>query len=316
MRVLFWGTPTFALPSFRALTDEGHDVVAVVTRPDRPAGRGRQLRPSDVKREAETIGVPILQPLKPSDPDFVSEIAALEPEVSVVVAYGGLLPDQVLAAPTRGSINVHASLLPELRGAAPINWAIIRGHNRTGVTVMRMVREMDAGPILGQLSVELGDDVTAGELSGLLAELGAELLIETLAALESGQLREREQDHAVATFAPKLDRATARLDWSLPAAETARWIRGCDPRPGAWTELNGSPIQLFEPWVEEEDWNEVDPPEGPVGTIITADAERGLAIKTGEGALRIGAVKPAGRRRMAAADWLRGRGASAGARFE
>ena len=315
MRVLFWGTPAFALPSLRALTDEGHDVTAVVTRPDRPAGRGRQIRASEVKQEAEVIGAPILQPEEPSEPEFIESIAALAPDVSVVVAYGALLPDRVLAIPGNGSINVHASLLPELRGAAPVNWAIIRGHTRSGVTIMKMVREMDAGPILAQLSVELGDDTTAGELSMVLSELGAELLIETLAALESGQLRGREQDHSAATFAPKLNKAAARLDWMLPADELARWIRGCDPLPGAWTELRGSAVQLFEPWVEEGDWNEVDPPTGRPGTVLEAEAPGNLLVETGQGTLRIGAVKPAGRRRMSVADWVRGRGVSAGDRF-
>lgn len=316
MRVLFWGTPAFALPSFRALTDEGHDVVGVVTRPDRPAGRGRKVHASDVKQEAEAIGAPILQPNKPSEPEFIAEIETLAPDVSVVVAYGALLPEKVLAIPAHGSINVHASLLPELRGAAPINWAIIRGYDLTGVTIMRMVREMDAGPILAQLSVELTGEISAGELSMVLSELGAELLIETLAALESGQLRDREQDHEAATFAPKLDRATARLDWSLPAAELARWIRGCDPRPGAWTELHGAPVQLFEPRVEEGDWNEVDPPTGRPGTVIEAGTHGSMLVEAGEGTLRVGAAKPAGRKRMSTADWVRGRGVAAGDRFE
>lgn len=316
MRVLFWGTPAFALPSLRALTDEGHDVVGVVTRPDRPAGRGRQVRASEVKQEAETIGAPILQPNKPSEPEFKSAIEELAPDVSVVVAYGALLPDDVLALPDQGSVNVHASLLPSLRGAAPVNWAIIRGHEQSGVTIMRMVREMDAGPILAQLSIELVDEITAGELSEVLSELGAELLIETLAAMESGQLRGREQDHAAATYAPKLDKATARLDWALSAAELARWIRGCDPRPGAWTELHGLAVQLFEPWVEEGDWNEVDPPTGRPGTVLEAEAPGPLLVETGTGTLRIGAVKPSGRRRMAAADWVRGRGIATNDRFE
>jgi methionyl-tRNA formyltransferase len=316
MRVLFWGTPAFALPSFRALTDEGHDVVGVVTRPDRPAGRGRHVQSSEVKQEAEEIGTPIFQPDKPSEPEFTAAIEALAPDVSVVVAYGALLPDHVLAIPGHGSVNVHASLLPELRGAAPVNWAIIRGHERSGVTIMRMVREMDAGPILAQLSIDLDDETTAGELSMVLSELGAELLIETLAAMESGQLRERDQDNDAATYAPKLDKTMARLDWTSPATDLARWVRGCDPRPGAWSELRGSAVQLFDPWVEEGDWNEVDPPTGEPGTVLEAEAPGHLLIETGTGTLRIGAVKPSGRRRMAAADWVRGRGAEAGDRFE
>ncbi|MFQ5889399.1 MAG: methionyl-tRNA formyltransferase [Gemmatimonadota bacterium] len=312
MRILFWGTPEFALPSLRALTEEGHAVLAVVTQPDRPAGRGRVVRPGPVKRAATAEGIPVLQPVKPRGDEFVECIRALEPDLSVVAAYGHLLPEEVLHLPRLGSLNVHASLLPKLRGAAPINWTIIRGHERTGVSIMRMVAEMDAGPVLHQMAIGLGPDVTAGELSQMLAELGATALIEVLTMLESGAPTEVEQDHARATFAPKLTRETARLDWTLPATELSRWIRGCDPWPGGWSSLGGRPVQLFQPSVDAAGDTGS---EGPPGTVVWADPREGVAVRTGQDLIRIGEVKPAGRARMSAAAWVRGRGVQTGDRF-
>lgn len=309
MRILFWGTPRFALPSLRALVEEGHALVGTVTQPDRPAGRGRKLRPSPVKRESEALGIPVLQPAKPRGEEFLARIAALEPDVSVVAAYGEILPEEVLSVPPRGFLNVHASLLPELRGAAPVNWAIIRGHERSGVTIMRMVRELDAGPILYQIAVDISPRMTAGDLAALTSELGAEAIVEALALLEEGAVEEREQDHSRATYAPKLDRETARMDWSLAAGEVVRWIRGCDPWPGAWSEVDGTPVQLFDPEVEA-------PPragnEAAPGEVLEADPKAGILVAAGEGAVRIGSVKPAGRARMDAAAWVRGRGVSEG----
>jgi methionyl-tRNA formyltransferase len=320
MRVLFWGSPEFALPSLRAVAD-GHVLAGVVTQPDRPAGRGRHLRSSAVKRAAVELGVPILQPERARGDKFLAALSDLRPELSVVVAYGQLLVDEVLALPELGSLNVHASLLPELRGAAPVNWAIIRRHTVTGVTIMRMVREMDAGPILHQVSEPIGALTTAGELSGRLSVLGAEALTETLGRLEGDGVDEREQDHARVTFAPKLSRGMARLDWNLPGDEIDGWIRGCDPWPAAWSEVNGAPVQLFASAVA----GEPDAPSGgsesagaaseEPGTLLEADLREGLIVAAGRGAVRIGEVKPAGRSRISSADWLRGRGACPGDRF-
>ena len=309
MRILFWGTPEFAVPSLRALQEEGHAVVAVVTQPDRPAGRGQKLRPGPVKAEAEREGIPVLQPDRPRGGEFVQQIAALEPELSVVAAYGHILTDEVLAVPRHGSVNVHASLLPALRGAAPVNWAIILGHSHSGVTIMRMVRELDAGPILYRVATPLPEYITAGELYLMLSEMGATALIEALAQLEAGVLEEAEQEHDRATFAPKLSREDARMDWALDAPALARWIRGCDPWPAAWTELEGTAVQLFQPEV-------VDGGSGAQpGTVLEADAREGLRVATGDGSLRIGEVKPAGRARMSAAAWIAGRGVAEGDRF-
>lgn len=309
MKILFWGTPDFAVPSLRSLAEEGHAVVAVVTQPDRPAGRGRMSRPSPVRIEAESEGIPVLQPEKPAGPEFLESMRALDPDLSIVAAYGHILADDVLNLPRLGSFNVHASLLPELRGAAPVNWAIIRGHTQSGVTIMRMVKELDAGPVIYRVAVEILPDITAGELYMMLSELGAMALIESLAQLEADQLEATEQAHDNATYAPKMGRDMARVDWRLPAVEIDRWIRGCDPWPAAWTELDGGPVQVFKPVVEASD-------DGEPGTVMEADANEGVLVATGAGSIRLLEVKPAGRSRMRAAAWVAGRGASVGQQFE
>lgn len=317
MRIVFWGTPEFAVPSLRALQEEGHLVVAVVTRPDRPAGRGRRLRASPVKLEAESEGIEVLQPDDPGAPEFLERLAALEPDLSIVVAYGAILSEEVVNLPRLGSINVHASLLPELRGAGPVNWAIIRGHDHSGVTVMRIVPELDAGPILYRVESRFPPDVTAGQLSQQLSEMGAAALVEALAQMEAGTLPEVDQDDERATYAPKLDRETARLDWTRPAEELDRWMRGCDPWPAAWTMLDGTPVQMFSPTRADEGVRTEDagrPPPAP-GTVVRADPKEGLVVATGRGLLEVGEVKPAGSARMEATAWISGRGVAAGDRF-
>jgi len=310
MKILFWGTPDFGVPSLRALQEEGHAVVAVVTQPDRPAGRGRVVRAGPIKTIAQEEGIPVLQPESSREAGFLDTLRGLEADLSVVAAYGQLLGQDVLDAPRLGSINVHASLLPELRGAAPVNWAIIRGHSRSGVSIMRMVREMDAGPVLYRVAVDLPPDTTAGELYQMLSEIGATALVEALAQIEAGTLTEEPQAHERATFAPKLSRDVARLDWSATAAEIDRWIRGCDPWPGAWSEIDGVPVQLFgsEPLDEATD--------RPPGTVLRADARHGLVVSAGSGVVRVREVKPAGKARMPAVAWIHGRGVTEGRTFE
>lgn len=326
MRILFWGTPAFAVPSLRALDDEGFEVVGVVTQPDRPAGRGRRLTPSPIKSVASDMGIPVLTPPRPRGEEVLAELRALEPDISIVVAYGHILRREVLDLPPMGSINVHASLLPALRGAAPINWAIARGHEETGVTIMRMVEAMDAGPILHQVAEPILPDETASELTLRLAEVGAAALVEALAMLAVGAIQEVGQDDAAATFAPKIDRDTARIDWSRPAQEIARHVRAMDAVPGAWTELRRSPVKLFRPTVPD---GPVAPPTPPSptgngasvppdvspGVVVRADAAEGVVVATGKGAVVFGEVQPPGKRRMSAADWINGRGIEPGARF-
>lgn len=314
MRVLFWGTPEFALPSLRALESEGHAVMGVVTQPDKPAGRGRKLRASPVKLQALEEGYDILQPERPRGKDFMARVRALKPDVSVVVAYGHILTQEVLDLPSVGSINVHASYLPELRGAAPVNWAIVRGHHTTGVTVMRMVRAMDAGPILMQAQEPIYPRDSATSLAARLSEIGAELLVEVLALMEVGEAEETEQDHERATYAPKVNREVARIDWSLPRDDVSNHIRGMDSVPGAWSLLDEQPVKLFQSEVER---GVPRPPDAttPPGTVLAADPEGGLRVACGLGWVTVLEVQPPGKRRMTAADWVRGRGVHVGQRF-
>ncbi len=319
MRVLFWGTPGFALPALGAVAEAGHEVVGVVTRPDRPRGRGRRRRRSPMRRVAEERGYPVLAPEVPHGEAFEGAIRGLAPDVSVVVAYGCILRRRILDVPPRGSLNLHASLLPALRGAAPVNWAIARGHAETGVTVMRMVEAMDAGPVLAQKAVRIGPRDTAAGLSRELAGLGAGLMAETLGRMEAGPVVETEQDHAAATFAPKVDREAARVEWGRGAREVANLIRGMDDVPGAWTLLRGSPVKVFSPEFVEEGWGMTSVAAAaahPPGRIVAADPKRGILVAAGDGPLRIGEVQPPGRRRMESAAWVRGSGPLTGDRFE
>jgi methionyl-tRNA formyltransferase len=310
MRVLFWGTPEFAVSALRAIVGEGHEVVGVVTQPDRPAGRGRAVKPSPVKAWALEEGYPVLTPERPEGESFLQELSALKPDISVVAAYGHILRPQVLELPPQGSVNIHASLLPELRGAAPVNWAIIRGHEISGVSIMRMEEGLDSGPVLLRVEEEMGDQVTASELYAYLAEAGALAVVAALALIEGGVAEEEEQDHEKATYAPKIDRNTARLDWELEASAVGRWIRGMDAVPGAWSILDGHPVKLFWPQADDRD-----PDGGDPGLILDADPAKGLRVSAGRGVVTIGEVQPEGKKRMAAADWIRGRGCEPGQRF-
>lgn len=312
MRVLFWGTPAFALPTLRALQGEGHMVVGVVTRPDRPAGRGRPVRPSPVKELAQDEGLPVLQPERPRGDEVLRALADLAPEVSVVAAYGRFLPRAVLDLPEHGTVNVHPSLLPELRGAAPIPWAIIRGLERTGVTVIRLVEEMDAGPILYQVAEPIHPEESGTELAARLSEVGAEALIEALALMEAGALTPMEQDHERATLAPSLEREECQLDWALPAVEVANWIRGLADAPGAWTLHHGDVLKPFRPRPVPEHEHDAAP-----GTVLALDAgdPGGVLVGCGRGAVWVREVKPSGRRRISAGDWIRGRGVAQGERL-
>lgn len=255
----------------------------------------------------------MLAPTRTRDPDFVEEVRGLGADLSVVVAYGQILPKVLIEAPERGSLNVHPSLLPALRGAAPINWAIAHGFDTTGVTIMRMVQAMDAGPVLAQTVVPIGDTDTAAALTRRLSGLGAELLADTLARMERGALREVEQDHEAATFAPKVDRRSARIDWSRSARRVSCLIRAMDEAPGAWSVLNGTPLKLYAPVVvPEADVGDPRRDGASPGEVLGADPRGGLVVASGDGALRIGEVQQPGRRRIAAEAWLCGRGAHVG----
>ena len=322
MRVVFFGTPEFAVPSLRALVGEGFDVVAAVTQPDAPHGRSRStLIAPPVKVAAESEDLVVLQPEKPTDPAFLKQLRDLKPDVGVVVAYGHILKPELLALPPRGMVNVHPSLLPGLRGAAPVEWAIIRGHETTGVTIMQLDAGMDSGPVLHQIPHRIGSDVTGGELSAHLAEVGAQALIETLTMLEQSDPPPQPvpQNESRATFAPKLTRETARIDWTKDARAIGSLIRGLDPRPGAWTELKGggAEIKLFSPKVMEPPF----PGTGAPGEVLSAEGS--LVIATGGGpfkdtaggSVEIFEVQPAGKARMPTEEWLRGARLKPGVKF-
>jgi methionyl-tRNA formyltransferase len=306
MRILFWGTSEFALPGLRALIEEGHQVVAAITQPDRPAGRGRKLRPTPVREVAEEEGIPVLTPERPRGEEFFHTLRVLNPQLSVVAAYGHILLPECLNLPEMGSINIHASLLPELRGAAPVNWAIVRGYEETGVTIMRMSAGMDEGPILLQREVPIQERDTASGLYLRLSELGAEALLEALSLLEIGDLPAREQDHSRATYAPKVDRETARIDWTRSSREVANHIRGMDEVPGAWTLLDGEPFKLFDPRLSESRSGFGGVALRP-GRIRASEAAAGLLIEVGDGVLGVEGIQPPGGKRMRTVDWLRGR---------
>ena len=310
MRVLFWGTPEFATPALRALIGEGFEVVGVVTQPDRPVGRSRSmLQSSPVKQIALDEGIPVLQPERPRGDDFISELSRLQPDLSVVVAYGHILPKPVIDLPVRGTVNVHGSLLPALRGAAPIQAAIRDGLLETGVTIMRMVPALDAGPIILQARTEVLEDETYGELSLRLSELGALTLVEALSLIEFGNSREQSQDDSLATYAHKIDRSATWVDWNASAATVCRLIRSLDPKPGAVTMRHGSEVKLFGARLAPHGVSMIP------GQIQSID-EDGLTVACGEGAARVTVVQPAGKRRLSPNEWARGRGAAVGDRFE
>lgn len=308
MRVLFWGTPDFAVPALRALVGAGHDVVAVVTQPDRPRAKGGRSRSavdaSPVKAVALDQAIPVMQPDRPRGEEFVAALRALAPDVSVVVAYGHILPKDVIDLPRLGTLNIHASLLPAYRGAAPIQAAIRDGLDVTGASIMRMVPALDAGPVFLALATPILPDETAGELQLRLAEVGAQGIIKALALLELGGATETVQDATQVSYAKKIERDDAQVNWALTAGEVARAIRAYDPKPGAWTTRGNTEVRLYGARAMPSH-------HGTPGTILTADGDA-MIVACGEGAVRIVDVHPAGRKRQRAAEWLRGRGAVPG----
>lgn len=306
MRVVFFGTPDFAVPALRALIRERVTIAGVVTRPDRPRGRSRStLVPPPVKSVALAEHLPVLQPLRPVGDVFLAGLRRLEPDLGVVVAYGHILRREVLELPGQGMINVHASLLPRFRGAAPIQHTILAGDRETGVSIMRMDEGMDTGPVLHRITTPVTEHETGGSLTTRLATLGAAALVEALVILNTGAAGAQPQDEAAATYAPKIDREMARLEWSREAATLDRQIRAFDPVPGAWTTLDGESVKLFGTTLATG--------RGEPGTVLAAGDR--LIIACGTGALAIREVQPAGKTRMSVEEWVRGRGIAAGRRF-
>ncbi len=306
MRIVFFGTPEFAVASLRALLRERFFIAGVVTQPDRPQGRSHStLIAPPVKLAAEAEGLTVLQPERPVGDLFLAGLRRLEPDLGIVVAYGHILRRELLTIPPRGMINVHASLLPRFRGAAPVQHAILAGERESGISIMQMDEGMDSGPLLHRVSTTIDSDDTAGSLAARLAELGASALVETLSLLTAGLARPQPQDSAAATYAPKIDRETARLDWSQEAPALARQVRAFDPAPGAWTTLEGAPLKLFGPAPVSQG--------GEPGTVVAA-GER-LVVACGGGALSVREVQPAGRTRLPVDAWVRGRGVTVGQRL-
>jgi methionyl-tRNA formyltransferase len=309
MRVLFWGTPDFAVPALRALIGEGFEVATVVTQPDKPVGRSRSiLEAPPVKKVALEESLRVLQPERPRGEEFIAQIKKLAPDISVVVAYGHILTTEVIELPRLGTINIHASLLPKYRGAAPIQAAIRGGDAETGVTIMRMVRALDAGPSIHQVRTPIPADETYGELQMRLAELGALALIEALALIGMGAATEVAQDDTLATFAPKVDRAVTRVGWAGSASDVARTIRAYDPKPGAVSRVKGAEVKLFGARLAPSTTS------AAPGEVLQID-DGGMVVACGTGAVTISSVHPAGKKRITPVEWLRGRGISLGERL-
>ncbi|HYF39156.1 MAG TPA: methionyl-tRNA formyltransferase [Gemmatimonadales bacterium] len=307
MRIVFFGTPEFAVASLQALIKSRFSVTGVVTQPDKPQGRSRsELVPPPIKVAAQSAGIPVLQPVRPVGDVFTTSLRRLEPELGVVVAYGHILRPEVLSIPPRGMINVHASLLPRYRGAAPIQHAILRGETETGVSIMQMEAGLDSGPVLHRVATRIEPDETAGELTTRLSVLGAASLIEALSLISGGLARAQPQDHSRATYAPKIDREAARLAWERDATTLVRQVRAFDPAPGAWAILNGGTLKVF--------GARKVPGSGEPGTVLAA-GER-LVVAAGQDAVAIREVQPAGKTRIPVAAWVRGRGIALGQRLK
>jgi methionyl-tRNA formyltransferase len=309
LRVVFFGTPSFAVPSLSALEASRHAVVGVVTQPDRRRGRGQRVLPEAIKRTADLYGIPTWQPERVNDTGFLSRLEALQPDLGVVVAYGKILPAALLAIPRLGLINVHASILPRWRGAAPIHRAILAGDERTGVTIMRVVQELDAGPVLATEETTIGPEETSTALAERLAAMGAELLVRAVDDLATGSSQERPQDPALVTYAPRLERKESRLDWARPASEVHNHIRGLQPWPMAGARLDDYQVVLLRSRVAP-----TAAAEAPPGTI-TSVLPDALVVATEPGAVHILEIQPEGRRAMSVRAFLGGRRVVAGDRF-
>ena len=304
MRILFMGTPDFAVPSLEALLGAGHTVCGVFTQPDKPKNRGMKLQPTPVKECALSHGIPVFQPVKLRDGTALEQIRALAPELIVVAAYGRILPQDILDCPPKGCINVHSSLLPRYRGAAPINWAILNGDGETGVTIMHMAAALDAGDIIAQASAPIGPDETAPELTARLAELGGALLAETVARIEAGTAERIPQEEEQATLAPMLGKELSPLDFSRSAQALHDQVRGLIPWPAATARVGGVRCKIFATAAERGS--------GGPGTVLEAGKNGILIACGGDTALRILELQPDGGKRMRAADYLRGHPVEAG----
>ncbi|HHV65256.1 MAG TPA: methionyl-tRNA formyltransferase [Peptococcaceae bacterium] len=314
MKLIFMGTPDFAVPTLRALHEAGHHIVGVFTQPDRPKGRGKKITASPVKELAESLNLPVFQPLKVKAPEVIETIRKLEPECIVVVAYGQILPLDILKLPPLGCVNVHASLLPSYRGPAPIHWAVLNGETKTGVTTMLMDEGLDTGDILLTAEYPISLTATTGEIHDALAELGAELLLKTLRGLQDGTLNPIPQPKEF-TYAPLLKREHEKIDWSRPVQAIHNQIRGLNPWPGAYTTFRGERVKIWQSLPLEREKNNSRPEHAKPGEIL-AERGGGFLVQCGEGILQILRLQPEGKRQMTGADFFNGRCIGIGELFE
>jgi methionyl-tRNA formyltransferase len=313
MRIVFAGSGTFGLPTLRALVEGGQEVVQIVTQPDRPAGRGQTVRVGPIKWFASERNIPLIQPEDINSKPVARRLSTLTPDLLLVIAYGQKIGSELLAMPRHGAVNLHASLLPKFRGAAPINWALIQGELETGLSVIAMVEQMDAGDILGQRATPVEPNETAGELAERLSKLGARLVTEVVREITLDEVERRHQSDTQVTQAPRLKKSDGRIDWDRTAQEVFNRIRGTTPWPGAFTYLEVSgkaPLRL----VVEKAALPGTPTRGDPGTIMAAGSE-GIDVATGKGALRLLELTPAGKRKMSAADFVNGYRIKAGSRL-
>jgi len=301
------GTAEFAVPTLKKLLERGHEVIGVVTQPDRPSGRGREVGISPVKQVALEAGIPIYQPEKVRSEDFVALVKEMSPDAIVVAAFGQIIPKSILDIPTLGSINVHASLLPKYRGAAPVHYALFNGETRTGVTTMLMDPGLDTGPILLQREIEICPDDNEGTLEARLAGVGGDLLIETLELLEKGAITPRPQDDSLATHAPSVKKEECRVDWNQDSRTIVNKIRGCTPRPGAYAFFKDSLLRIWSCEAREGK-------SGSPGEVIEIGRD-GIMVAAGRGTVLLTEIQPENRRRMKAGDFARGYEITAGTRL-
>ena len=311
MRIVYMGTPDFAVNPLHALAEAGYEVVGVVTQPDKPKGRGKTMLPTPVKEEAMKHGFPVFQPMKVRDPEFQEVLKGLEPDIIVVAAFGQIIPKSILDLPKYGCINIHASLLPKYRGAAPIQQAVIDGEKESGVTIMRMGIGLDTGDMISKIVVPLAADETGGSLFDKLAEAGAKLLIETLPHIFDGTaVYEKQPEESPTPYAGMITKQMGRMDFSKSAVELERLVRGLNPWPSAFTFYNGKTLKVWESFVAEgDDLNQAEP-----GTVVKTD-KKGIYVACGEGVLVLSQVQLEGKKRMEADAFLRGCHIEAGNRF-
>jgi len=300
-RIVFMGTPEFSVPTLRALAASGHEIVGVFTQPDRPAGRGNKLTACPAKAEALKLGLPVFQFEKLRAQAGLDCLRSLAPDVVVTAAFGQILSQKLLDVPKMGTVNVHASLLPQYRGSAPINWCIINGETKAGVTTMLTERGVDTGPMLLKCETEIGEMETAEQLSARLAEMGAQLLIETLDKYLSGEISPIPQDESASSYFPMLDRETGYINWTKPAREIACLVRGVNPWPCASTQMDGGRLKIYLAKAVETEHG------AAPGTVLVSSAKQGLCIACGEGALEILEMQAPGGKRMAAKAYLAGK---------